>query len=110
LAHAYHDQVLSFKHPEIKAAYESAKASGTYNEVERFDGNKIVKDKAYAMTTPQEYFAELTEAYFGKNDFYPFNHNELKEHDPEGYALIKRVWGANSAQSKTHRPTPTAAP
>ena len=91
LAHAYHDKVLSFKNETIKAAYEMAKAAGTYDEVERFNGNDIVKDEAYAMTTPQEYFAELTEAYFGKNDFYPFNRNELKEHDPGGYAVIEKA-------------------
>ncbi|NRB75561.1 MAG: hypothetical protein HRU46_14460 [Verrucomicrobiales bacterium] len=108
LAHAYHDQVLSFRNKEIKAAYEKAKASGTYDEVERFNGNKIVKDKAYAMTTPQEYFAELTEAYFGKNDFYPFNRMELKEHDPEGYAVIEKAWGVGIADKKARQPTPTS--
>ena len=108
LAHAYHDKVLSFKNEAIKAAYEKAKASGTYDEVERFNGNDIVKDEAYAMTTPQEYFAELTEAYFGKNNFYPFNRNELKEHDPEGYAVIEKAWGVETADKKTGQPTPTS--
>ncbi|MGB0241835.1 MAG: sulfatase-like hydrolase/transferase [Verrucomicrobiales bacterium] len=108
LAHAYHDQVLSFKNGDIKAAYEKAKASGTYDEVERFNGNSIVKDEAYAMTTPQEYFAELTEAYFGKNDFYPFNRNELKEHDPEGYAVIEKAWGVKTPDRKSGQPTPNS--
>lgn len=91
LAHAYRDKFLSFKNETIKAAYEKAKASGTYDEVERFNGNDIVKDEAHAMTTPQEYLAEFTEAYFGKNDFCPFNRNELKEHDPGGYAVIEKA-------------------
>ncbi len=29
-----------------------------------------------------EYFAEGTEAYFYRNDFYPFVRAELKDHDP----------------------------
>ena len=40
----------------------------------------------------QPYFAELSEAYFGTNDFYPFVRAELKEHDPRGYALMEKAW------------------
>src|SRR5205809_149036 len=41
LAHAYHDQVLprGFGNAEIKAAFERAKASKTYDKVERWLGN-----------------------------------------------------------------------
>ena len=60
------------------------------------------------MTTPQEYFAELTEACFGKNDFYPFNRNELKEHDPGGYVVIEKASGVETADKKTGQPTPTS--
>ena len=42
----------------------------------------------------QEYFAELTEAYFGTNDFYPFVRAELKQHDPKMYQVLEKVWGA----------------
>lgn len=93
LAHAYHDQVLGFEENEIIAAYESARASGSYENVARFDGNETVKDRAYALVDHKEYFAELTEAYFGKNDFFPFNREELRRHDPEGYRVIKKMWG-----------------
>jgi len=40
----------------------------------------------------KEYFAECTEAYFGVNDFYPFNKAELKEHDPDMYDLLTDIW------------------
>jgi hypothetical protein len=40
----------------------------------------------------QEYFAELSEAYWGKNDFYPFTRSELLQHDPLGYEAVKRAW------------------
>jgi hypothetical protein len=45
------------------------------------------------FTNPKEYFAELSEAYFGKNDFYPFVRGELKVHDPVGYRLMEEAWG-----------------
>lgn len=95
LAHAYHDQKLEggFSNSELKAAYERARSSGSYDEVSRFDGNRMIKDKAYAMSNPMEYFAESTEAYFGKNDFFPFTREELLDHDPEMHELIAELWG-----------------
>lgn len=97
LAHAFHDRVLpkGFDNPELKAAYETAKKSGKYDRVERQDseGRKRM-DVAYAMTNPQEYFAENTEAYFTRNDFFPFDRKELKEHDPATLMLIGSLWGA----------------
>jgi hypothetical protein len=94
LAHAYHDRVLGTDHAGIKAAYEAAKASGKYDRVERQDshGRRRV-DRAYALTNPQEYFAESTEAYFAENDFFPFNRGELKQFDPKMFAELEKVWG-----------------
>lgn len=40
-----------------------------------------------------EYFAEGTEAYFYRNDFYPFVRAELKEHDPVLHDLLEEIWG-----------------
>ena len=45
------------------------------------------------MTDPMEYFAECTEAFFSRNDFYPFNRTELQQHDPDVDALLVRLWG-----------------
>lgn len=39
-----------------------------------------------------EFFAEMTEAYFGVNDFFPFNRAELKENEPEIYTLLTDIW------------------
>ena len=78
---------------EIKAAYESAKSSGKYDRVLRQDSQgRRTYDRAYAMSNPQEYFAESTEAYFSKNDFFPFDREELKQHDPEMFALLAKLW------------------
>ncbi len=94
LAHGYHDRVLGFNNPGIKAAYERAKASGTYDAVERWFGNGKPNtiERAYAMTSPQEYFAESTESFFVRNDFFPFNREELHRHDPEMEKLLERLW------------------
>ena len=90
LAHAYHDQVLGFDDKEIRAAYEAAKAGGAYDDVLHIHGHKT---KHYALTTPMEYFAELSEAYFGTNDFYPFVRGELIQHDPRAHAILEKTWG-----------------
>lgn len=93
LAHAYHDQVLSFNHAAIKEAFDLAAKSGTYDSVKRFTGRKTITDKAYAMSNHKEYFAETTEALFGQNDFYPFDLKELQAHDPQMVIVLKRCWG-----------------
>ena len=89
LAHAYHHQVLGYDEPTLLAAYERAEASGDYDEVLRYGG---ARERAYAMNNVQEYFAELTEAYFGTNDFHPFVKPELRVHDPEGFAAVESLW------------------
>ena len=95
LAHAYHDRFLqdSYQNAQIIEAFEKAKASGLYERVERRDaeGNRRM-DRAYAMTNPAEYFAECTEAYFGTNDFYPYNNTDLKKHDPFMHELLAKLW------------------
>jgi hypothetical protein len=96
LAHAYHDRVLpgGFENKEIKVAFERATTSKKYDRVERWFGNGKPNsfERAYAMTSPQEYFAESTEAFFSRNDFFPFTRDELKKHDPEMYDLLERLW------------------
>ncbi len=96
LAHGYHDRALTggFDNAEIKAAYDRAKASKSYDKVERWFGNGRPNtfERAYAMTSPQEYFAECTEAFFVRNDFFPFTRDELEKHDPEMFNLLQRLW------------------
>jgi len=90
LAHAYHDQILSFEHPGILAAYKQAMNDGTYEKVLLFNGKTV---RHYATTDHKEYFAEATEAYFYRNDFYPFVRAELELHDKVGYAEMQKIWG-----------------
>lgn len=101
LAHAYQDRFLpnGYANAEIKAAYERAKAGGTYERVKRRDAEgREHLDRAYAMTNPQEYFAETTEAFFSRNDFFPFTRDELKAHDPEMLSLLAKLWGVVTRQ------------
>jgi len=90
LAHAYHDQVLGFDEPRIKAAYNKAMNAGLYEKVLDYTGRRV---RAYAATNHKEYFAEGTEAYFYRNDFYPFVRAELKQHDPVLHDLLEEIWG-----------------
>lgn len=90
LAHAYHDQVLGFDEPRIKLAYERAMKAGLYEDVLDYRGKNV---RHYAATNHMEYFAEGTEAYFYRNDFYPFVQAELKEYDPALYQLLEEIWG-----------------
>jgi hypothetical protein len=90
LAHAYHDQVLGKDHGPLIAAFEAARADGRYGQVLRSSGQR---EPAYAITNVDEYFAELSEAYFWVNDFYPFVRAELREHDPAGFAAVEAAWG-----------------
>jgi hypothetical protein len=90
LAHAYHDQVLGFGHPEILKAYNRSEKARLYERVLLYRGGKT---RHYARTNHKEFFAEMTESYLGVNDFYPFVRGELKEHDPETFALMAKIWG-----------------
>lgn len=89
LAHAYHDQVLGFDHPRIREAFEAYKASGRGEKALLYDGRRV---KHYALTNPMEFFAEMTEAYFGVNDFFPFTRAELLETEPAIHELMADVW------------------
>ena len=91
LSHALHHQFLpdGYENPEIAEAWQAAKDAGIYeNQLHNGGGRQM----CYAMTNPMEYFAELTECYFGENDFFPFVRAELKEHDPRGYEIIRKMW------------------
>lgn len=95
LAHAYHDRVLAkgFGNEPIKAAFEKAKEKGLYERVEqRFGDGRSATVRAYAMSSPMEYFAECSEAFFSTNDFFPFSREQLAKHDPEMCELLNKLW------------------
>jgi Mlc titration factor MtfA (ptsG expression regulator) len=81
--------VLGFDEPRIREAYERFKKSGRGEKALVYNGKHV---RHYALTNPMEFFAEMTESYFGANDFFPFNRAELKEAEPEIYALLRDIW------------------
>ncbi|MHC4734613.1 MAG: hypothetical protein ACYTDW_09160, partial [Planctomycetota bacterium] len=89
LARAYHDKVLGYDNAEIKAAHEHAVRNDKYDLVLRFDGRYF---RHPALTDEKEYFAEMSEAYYGVNDHYPFIQFELKQYDPNACDLLAKLW------------------
>jgi hypothetical protein len=107
LAHAYHHQFIKngFENDEVSKALETARSKGQYDRVLRVNGRE---ERHYALTNPMELFAEGSEALFGTNDFYPFVRAELKRHDPELYALLRRLWlVVPSAEKAAGEPPPS---
>lgn len=91
LAHAFHDQKLGFEETRIKAAYEKFKASGHGDAALLCNGKRV---KHYGLTNQMEFFAEMTESFFGVNDFFPFNRAELQEAEPELFQLLTEIWSS----------------
>lgn len=90
LAHAYHDQVLGFDEPRVIEAWKKFRDSGKYKSVLTSLGHQR---EHYGLTNHKEFFAEMTESYFGSNDFYPFVTGDLKKAEPGIYELMKEIWG-----------------
>jgi hypothetical protein len=90
LSHAYHDQVLGFEEPDVKAAWKDFVECEKYKSTLHIDGKNV---KHYGLTDQKEFFAEMSEAYFGMNDFFPFNSAELKREEPKLFELLLRIWG-----------------
>ena len=75
----------------MKAAWKKFCDSGNYKSVLTSPGPMR---EHYALNNAKEFFAEMTESYFGSNDFYPFVAGELKQAEPETFALMAQIWGA----------------
>ena len=91
LAHAYHDQVLGFEDPRIIQAYRAYKQSGHGDAALLYDGTRV---RHYGLTDEKEFFAEMTESYFGVDDFFPFNRAELLAAEPQIHELMQEIWGS----------------
>jgi hypothetical protein len=90
LAHAYHDQVLGFDDATVVEAWEKFRADARHGAVLHIGGGR---EPHYALTNEKEFFAEMTESYFGANDFEPFNRAQLAVQEPAAHALMERIWG-----------------
>ena len=89
LSHAYHDQVLGFDEERIFNAFKEARDTDVYKRTMSHRGKTV---RHYALSNHKEYFAEGTEAFFYRNDFYPFVRAELKQADPKLHDLLEQIW------------------
>ncbi len=111
LAHAFHARVVRGGDRNVCLRRQYVRSKPLYEAVEQreqvtqnvHDGRprqhpgrpaetKPVVVRHYATANEFEYFAEGSEALFGFNDFYPWNRNELWEHDREGYMTLWNAW------------------
>lgn len=104
LSHAYHHKCLEegFDNAEVLACYKRAMKKGLYDKVCVHGLHGPEECRAYACTNEMEYFAELSAAFLGGldgdkefNKWFPHNREQIKEHDPDAYEMLKRVWGVH---------------
>ncbi|MEK6700679.1 MAG: hypothetical protein AABZ53_00305 [Planctomycetota bacterium] len=95
LAHALHWRLARLD-PEIDAAFAQAMSARLYDAVGRntVTGKQTVR--AYAASNSHEYFAELSEAYFALNDYFPYTRAQLAALDPGGLGLVEKVWNLSA--------------
>ena len=104
LAHAYHDQVLGFDEPRLLAACPQFRTRGKYTSVLTSSG---AMREHYGIHNAKEFLAEMTESYFGSNEFFPFVAGELKQAESEIFALFAAIGGplpANGPLPRTPSP------
>ncbi len=92
-AHAWQLEQWPEKQADIQAAYDHAMSQGLYRGVKDVNGDPVTK--AYAAENQLEYFAELSGAYFLRGEYEPFDRVALRAYDPEGCAMIEKLWGVN---------------
>ena len=88
LAHAWHCMAYDpcWSGTRIMSAYAAAMSDDLYDSVPYLYGGN---ERAYAATDDAEYFAELSEAWFDTNDYFPFNRDEVRAHDPNGAKVVE---------------------
>jgi hypothetical protein len=101
MCHVVHFRVFGVRNPHIQLAYKQAMARKLYDTSKDVYGRAI---KPYAARNEREYFAELSCAYLDKLHYFPFNPDDLKEHDPVGYRMMELTWGKRKQLDKLLRP------
>ncbi len=99
LAHAYHDQFLGFDEHRVLSNFRRLKKGERFESVPHASGKLM---RHYAAKDHKEYFAEMTESYLGRNDFYPFTREDLRRFDGPTFRLLSQIWSNdNLGQSDT---------
>ncbi|MFM9994550.1 MAG: hypothetical protein ACKVU4_01980 [Phycisphaerales bacterium] len=95
LAHAFHWR-LGFDRRDVTAAHAAARDAGLYRGVAYALAADGETRDAYALVNHKEYFAELSEACFGRNDYFPFTRDDLRVYDPTGLGVVERLWNLSA--------------
>jgi hypothetical protein len=90
-AHAYQLANWPENQPDIMQAWEHARDNNLYRNVQDVQTKRTLAS-AYALTNQLEYFAELSCMYFVKCNYEPSDRKKLKEYDPVGFAMIRKMW------------------
>jgi acetyl esterase/lipase len=86
LAHAYHDQILSFDNPDVLAAHKRAREEGKYPP-----GDWVVG------ADHKEFFAGVTTRYFGTKE----ERDAVGQRDPILERFLLKTWGKPEANMDT---------
>ncbi|HEX4589538.1 MAG TPA: hypothetical protein VH120_06395, partial [Gemmataceae bacterium] len=89
MAHAVQDRMIGWDNPELLATFQQAVERKLYDEVNDRFGRRT---RAYARSSPAEYFAEVSCAFLDSCNYFPFNYSQLQGYDPAGFAFVERVW------------------
>jgi hypothetical protein len=94
LSHALHYKIND-QRKDVLRAFDSAIKSKIYESVPYGPGGNA---RHYCLTNHLEYFAECSEAYWGRNDFFPFVRSELEKYDSIGFQLMEKIWNLNKEE------------
>ncbi|MDE0245181.1 MAG: hypothetical protein OXM59_07555 [Gammaproteobacteria bacterium] len=101
LAHAYHAQHLpdGYDNDCVSQLHTDATLDGTFEDVANrhpslnpTDHSGPHHDTAYAMTNREEFFAEMSQAYYVGNSQEPYNRAMLMEWDHDTALAIQEIW------------------
>lgn len=85
LAHAYHDQVLTFQDPDVLAAYKRCVEGTTYPQQD------------WVTADHKEFFAGVTTRYFGRKE----EREAVGRRDPVLEKFLQKTWGKPNATMDT---------
>jgi len=93
-AHAFHHYIGQHRQ-DVKNIYKLAMREGLYQSVPYVLGGM---QRHYGASNHHEYFAENSEAFFGRNDYYPYTRSQLRSYDPRCYRLLRTLWNLDTEQ------------
>ena len=87
-AFAYVFRVMGNHNKTMYNAYENAKLTELYTLQDYTNKD----DKRFRMRNAENYFAVVSQAYFGALNDTPHNRKELETYDPVGYKMVEELW------------------